>query len=212
MGGMDGGGAAPDASGNEPDAAATDTAGAPDAASADTVVTTPVDGMASDAPGGPLLKNWRFDSDASFWTPELSAAQSWDATHDADSSSASGAISVTNLTVADFDGMTMSGSRQCLATAAAAHSLSTSVFIPTGTAGGSGGVNIAYFATTDCTGPPSGVFTSALVGTTNTWKSVTAITWTPAGAHSMAVRLVALKPFKNTPFAVLFDNVRLELQ
>jgi len=113
------------------------------------------------------------------------------------------------VVVADVDGTTQGGARQCVPVRAGiALSLSTQVFIPGGqNSAGSAGVELDFYPTGDCSGPIAGQFTSALIADTDTWKTIQGGTATPANAQTMAVRLVIAKPFRNMALGATFDNV-----
>jgi hypothetical protein len=129
-------------------------------------------------------------------------------TADAAGGAASGGLDVTNPVVADLDGSTMGGVRQCIpATAATTYSIFAQVFIPTGQAAGTAGVSVTYYPTNDCTGTTSGVLTTGLVTDAGGWKVTQGVSPAPAGAKSMAVRLVILKGFRAPSFHAYFDNV-----
>jgi hypothetical protein len=109
--------------------------------------------------------------------------------------------------------MTMTGSRQCVpVTGGTTYRLTLQLFIPTGQGVGSGGVNIIYYPSIDCSGAMVGADAWSLVGDTNAWKLVQGTTSTPTGTQSMAVRLVAMKTFRAAAFQILFDDLLLKAQ
>jgi len=159
--------------------------------------------------GNSLVVNPDFATSGSSWSPDFSMLASWTGAKDGNGDASSGALLVTNVVVADVDGTTQGGARQCVPVRPAiALSLSTQVFIPGGqNSTGSAGVEIDFYPTGDCTGPISGQFTSALIADTDTWKTIQGGTATPANAQTMAVRLVISKPFRNMALGAYFDNV-----
>lgn len=157
-----------------------------------------------------LVGNSTFNSDGTSWTTEYGMLSAWTAgpAADAAGSGTSGGLDVTNPVVADLDGSTMGGVRQCIsATAARTYSIFAQIFIPPGQGAGSGALSIGYYSTADCTGAASSVLTTGLVTDTNGWKVTQAAAPAPAGTKSMAVRLVIQKGFRDPTFHAYFDNV-----
>jgi hypothetical protein len=160
-----------------------------------------------------LVSNPGFDRAMAPWSAEYATTAVWRGTNDGVATEGSGSVDVANTTVADLDGTTMGGARQCIpATAGTIYALYAQLQIPSGQGAGWGGVNIQYFASTDCSGNAAGVFSSTLIGEPGAWKQLQGSTQAAAGAHSMAVRLVVVKTFRNPVLHVFFDNVLLKAQ
>ena len=159
--------------------------------------------------GNSLVVNPDFATSGSAWSPDFSMLASWTASKDGNGDAASGALLVTNVVVADVDGTTIGGARQCVPVQGGiALTLSTQVFIPGGqNSSGSAGVELDFYPTGDCTGPVSGQYTSALISDTDTWRTIAGGTATPVNAQTMAVRLVISKTFRNMALDATFDNV-----
>ena len=159
----------------------------------------------------------RFDSNAVGWTAEVGMLAAYSATRDAGGSavSPSGALAVTNGVVAEIDGATVGGGRQCVAVVSgvASFAAAAQVYIPggqnglgAGQIGGSAGLDVSFYPSGDCTGAASGLYASTPVTDTDAWKPLSVTVVPPTGAQSMAIRLVVFKQFRAQPFQVFFDN------
>jgi hypothetical protein len=160
------------------------------------------------------LANPDFATSGDAWTAEYSMLAVWTGTKDAAGSASSGALGVSNTVVADIDGNTMGGARQCVSVVAArAYAAATQAFIPSGQAGGgSAALDLAFYPSSNCTGAVDGEYTSGLVATANAWTPIQGTTTAPSSARSAAVRLVVVKAFRAPAFQVIFDNASLRLQ
>lgn len=160
-----------------------------------------------------VLANPDFPSDILGWTTELEVAQTF-VRDDGDGNMRSGAIAVSNGTTRDIAGATMAGSRQCVAAASgAAYRLIAQTRIPGPKVDGvSAGVYIQYYRSVGCAGDPAGTYAGPLVDAVDAWRPVEGLATAPAGARSMSVRLVVVKPFRAAPARALFDNVLLKVQ
>jgi hypothetical protein len=162
------------------------------------------------APGAAPVANRGFDWDLSGWQVELGSSASWDR-GDAKGSARSGSLVLTNMRVGVSEDASVEGVRQCLPIEpAAAYRLAAAALIPNGQAGGAAGVELQFFASRDCSAPtagPSDTLVSRLAGT---WTLLEGRLTTPPGAASATLRLVAVKPYRQGPFTVRFDDVRLD--
>lgn len=160
--------------------------------------------------GGTLLvANPDFATDGSSWTAEFSMLATWTAGKDAAAGGTSGGLGVTNVVVADVDGITIGGARQCVPVSAGiALTVSSQIFVPSGQGSTSAaGIEIDFFPSAGCAGLLAGQYTSSMVTATDSWKTVQGATATPISAQSMAVRLVVSKTFRSMAFEAYFDNV-----
>jgi hypothetical protein len=214
--------AEPDATFNLPDATAIADVGVPDAIAAPDAAPTEDTAVGSDAlvvapdagaPGDNLLANAGFSSSDTSWTADINASQAWEASRDAAGSSTSGSLKVANANVLSLPGLTMGGSRQCVPVlAGSTYSFNAKVFIDAGQEAGWGGIAVQHFASANCSGVPLGVSPATQTAATGSWQTLAGTTTTPAGAASMAVRLVAIKPFQSAAFQVFFDDISLSRQ
>jgi hypothetical protein len=160
-----------------------------------------------------LTKNGSFDNNFADWTPEANIALDWQMV-DADASDASGSMGVENSNAANLDNLSLAGSAQCISLdQPGAYAVVARVFIPPDQqAKGSGGVSVAFYEADLCAGAIMIGFggTSSMVSATGSWQSAAFDTNAPENARSMSVRLVVLKPFKDPPVQVLFDNVAVK--
>ena len=169
-------------------------------------------GGGSGGPGGNLLSNGGFNQDIAGWASEITTTLGWEGSRDSGGASGSGSLSVTNVSVAEADGSTMGGARQCVAISGqTGFWIRAQVFIPTGQGSGAGALNLQFFPSADCTGSNIGAHTTASFSTTGgSWRELKGISGKPPGAQSILVRPVSIKPFRAQPFRVLFDNIALE--
>jgi hypothetical protein len=115
--------------------------------------------------------------------------------------------------MASQDGNTIAAVDQCLrVTAGMSYDASLSVYIVSGQAADSAGLSIFFYPTGNCSGALSGVAAPSTTSASNQWTTVglTAAT-APAGAQSMAVRLIVSKPFRDGGLVARFDNVQVKL-
>ena len=160
-----------------------------------------------------LPQNPDFDAAAAPWAPDFVGAVSWMAGQDAQGNPASGALAVRNTTVLEADGTSLGGAQQCVpVTADRSYRLMLELFIAPSQSAGSGGANLQFFESSDCTGPVKGAYLSVLVSQTGAWKKVEGTPRAPAGARSALVKLVVAKAFRTQPLQILFDNVLLRPQ
>jgi len=153
-----------------------------------------------------LVKNSSFDANVAHWNADDSVMQDW-ARDDADAHDSSGSLTLTNTTSEDVNGYTMSGTAQCVPVdETSSYHFVAELYVPEGQGEGNGGVNLWFFNLPNCEGSIVSA-TTKLEGVTGKWQLVYANPVTPMDAHSVAVRLVAAKPYRNPKFAVSFDNV-----
>jgi hypothetical protein len=156
------------------------------------------------------LTNLGFDTDGAPWIAEFGMLATWTRTQDFARNSASGALGVTNAIVAEAEGTTMGGVRQCVVSRpGAADSISAQIFIPGGQGPVAAGLQLLFFPSADCSGGINGSYTSALTSGTDAWVAVAGTPPAPAFAHSAAVRLIIVKTFRAAASRAYFDNVSL---
>jgi hypothetical protein len=159
-----------------------------------------------------MVENARFDSVVAPWRAEAGTQQSWDA-RNARPAAGSGALKVSNTSVASGEGQTLGGSGQCLpAVGNRDYLLAARAFIPQGQGQGSAGLSIWFFGADDCADyllPGSGL---QLVNGTDQWLLVSGAFKSPPATRSIYVRLVTSKPFAQPSLEALFDDVLLREQ
>lgn len=153
-----------------------------------------------------LVKNASFDANAASWVADEGVEQGW-AQDDADEHASSGSLTLTNTTSEDVNGYTLGGTAQCIPVEETnSYHFVAQMYVSDGQGEGNGGVNLWFFNLPNCEGSIVSA-TTKLEGVTGQWQLVYANPPTPMDAHSVAVRLVVAKPYRNPKFAVSFDNV-----
>lgn len=159
-----------------------------------------------------LVQNQDFDTTIAGWMVEGGVTAEWSSSDGATQTN-SGAIAVTNSLVADSPSSAMAGVRQCIPmTGGATYKLMMRLYFASGQGVSSAGMNLLFYPSTECTGTLVGAYTSPLETTPDSWIVTQTMTTAPAGAQSMALRLVAVKPFRQPTFRVLFDDVLVKRQ
>jgi hypothetical protein len=156
-----------------------------------------------------LVKNSAFDSqNLADWSADPATDQGWQDL-DADGRSDSGSLRVDNTTQSSLSGLTMSGTRQCIAAiGGASYEFFTKLYITSDQSStGSGGMNLSFYASTDCSGDALLGRTSNLPVALDSWSIAEMDADAPPDAHAMSVRLVSVKTFDAAPLSVLFDDV-----
>ena len=156
-----------------------------------------------------LVQNSRFDSAASGWDPEPTLTQTWDPTN-ASSKPGSGSLMLSNTAavVPQTVGTATVGSHQCIPiTPGATYDVAARIMLATGQSAGEGGVNVWLFDDAACQGNVVTGETPIHGGLVGKWIALRGTVWIPGSAHSMYVRLVAIKPFAQPSLNVLVDDV-----
>jgi hypothetical protein len=159
-----------------------------------------------------LVDNWRFDSDVVGWRAETTVTQQWDA-RNARNNQQSGAVAVTNSTVAQAAGVIEGGSEQCRpALGNVKYRVAARTLIPGGQGEGSARLSVWFYGADDCAdyllesaGPPAATGTDA-------WLLLQGLHKAPPATRSMRVRLVVAKPFSQMSFNALFDDILVREQ
>lgn len=159
-----------------------------------------------------LVDNWRFDSDLAGWRAESTVTQQWDA-RNARKNQESGAVAVTNSTVAQAAGVIEGGSEQCRpALGNVKYRVAARTLIPGGQGEGSARLSVWFYGADGCAdyllesvGPPAATGTDA-------WLLLQGLHKAPPATRSMRVRLVVAKPFSQTSFNALFDDILVREQ
>jgi hypothetical protein len=154
--------------------------------------------------------NATVDTGTDHWTATSSIATVSRSPNDADGKTSSGSLSLA-VTAGNPNGATQSAAVQCVpVSAGAAYAVAASVLVP-GTTGSAGSVGLWFYTSPDCTGAQLTV-TASSAAAANTWQRVTGSATAPAGAQSMAVRLLVLKPVGQQAAEALFDDVQVTRQ
>jgi hypothetical protein len=150
-----------------------------------------------------IADNASFDNDASGWIADVGAKSTWDDT-DAHGVAESGALGLSLETVEEQDGTILLGARQCFpVTGATAFYFGVEMSIPDAEL--RAGIQLLVYEDPLCSGDWIDIKTSPF--TEGAAWSVARLTYfTPTTAKSVAMRLVAQKPFRASPSEVLFDN------
>ncbi len=142
------------------------------------------------------------------WNPEFGIGLGWNDT-DACGRCDSGSISVTNQFAGTSSYGAVGGAMQCIV--ATPNELYTIMAMANPAAGSLGGVGLAFYETTDCSGDRIAAFNSAYAATESIWQKVNTNGMAPDSAQSVALRLVVAAPPGPLPNGavanVLFDNV-----
>jgi hypothetical protein len=159
-----------------------------------------------------LVRNAGFAADAAGWTAEFGATQAFDLRNAQPSPAvSSGSLALTNGTVTAGSTQTFRArTTQCLSAAAGTSYTvhAQAMLVPGGAPEGGGGVSLTFYGGADCSGTVVGTpFRPDLARGAGSWTIVGGTTAGPAGARSMAVRLVAEKVASAPTLTVLFDNV-----
>ncbi|HYQ03180.1 MAG TPA: hypothetical protein VER96_31115 [Polyangiaceae bacterium] len=156
-----------------------------------------------------LVQNSRFDSADTGWDAEDDMTQAWDSSN-ATSKAGSGSLRLNNTraAVAQTTGAVMLGSHQCIpAVPGVTYDVAARVMLAAGQTGGQAGVNIWLFDDGACQGNLVTGATPVSGGEVGKWQAVRGTVWVPSAAHSMYIRLVAIKPFTQSSLSVLVDDV-----
>jgi hypothetical protein len=153
-----------------------------------------------------IAKNYAFDQDTSDWSTETNLVVTWQPI-DADSHSDSGSLSVQDTFTSDIDGSLMLGARQCIPVSEqATYAFAVEVSVPDGATGTTAGFQLLVYNDDNCMGSLVDIASSDVVRGSS-WNVVALTKLTPKFAKSVVMRLVSLKPYREAPNGVLFDNV-----
>jgi hypothetical protein len=152
-----------------------------------------------------LADNASFDEDAAAWVPDTGVESTWLET-DSRGSDESGALGLRVETVVDKEGTVILGARQCFSVSpGAVYKFAVETSVPDDAGDVRAGFQLVVHDGPLCGGAlVDNVLSSFLQG--STW-SVAQLTYlTPTSAKSIAMRLIAQKPFRADPVTVQFDN------
>lgn len=163
-------------------------------------------GGSSGTGGSAVLQNGQFDTNTAGWTAGFGTVVTR-STNDAAGSTQSGSLDLV-LSSGDPSSSIEAAASQCLSSSAGTtDNISAQVYIPA-SASTLGSVGLWFYASTDCSGPLTNVFSTTATAT-NGWQSVMGSVVGPSGAQSMAVRLQVVKPIGQQSAEALFDNVEV---
>ena len=167
-----------------------------------------IDGNAVDDCAETLLQNSRFDTTIEHWTASSPPTEVWDP-RDARAAASSGSLSLSNSApVADMPGFVSVAAEQCLqVTGDLNYLFAARVLIPSGQGSGQAAINLWVFANDNCQGTFVDAFTPAATQSDGAWTVISGQLKMPTAGRSMVVRLAAARPFAQTHFQVLFDDV-----
>jgi hypothetical protein len=156
-----------------------------------------------------LATNAGFDTDTSGWNTSGIGILHW-VKLDASGSSGSGALAVKNSNVGDVDGLEEVAAIQCIAaTPMIKYDYTSAVYINKGQPFGSAGIAVWFYDQPDCKGDVDGGYTVSSMQLTGTWVPTSGTLQPLDGVKSQSIRLTATKAFRDGPFEVLFDDVRI---
>jgi hypothetical protein len=163
-----------------------------------------------------LVDNPGFHADFAGWEAVDPAVRlGWTDVNPMDSEQ-SGSIAVNNTLYGMGAGTASGGARQCLeARGSAVYALAADVIIPSmqdfewegGLANAKAAVSIFFYKEPNCGGQTIGNFTTDYAENADEWIWLRGTTTAPPATVSMAVRLIAMKPFEQITLKALFDNV-----
>lgn len=163
-----------------------------------------------------LVANPGFHKSIEGWALEPRAVQArWDIL-DAAEAKKSGSLIVTNALSGDDDGASPGGVFQCFKVEPGQHfQYAADLLIPEGQGRGIGGgayvgraaLSLFMYNNGECEIPTVGNVTSELIEAAGEWQHISGQSEIPAEIHSVAYRLIAIKPHLEDPFDVHFDNV-----
>ncbi len=155
-----------------------------------------------------LIDKAAFDTDASVaaWSIETGLVLSW-SNLDAQGHDQSGSLAVKNDIEENLVGTQIVGARQCInVSGGTVYRFAAQVSVPNYAGETKAGIQIIVLDTPSCAGTVLDSPTTNLVKGPE-WQVAEIIYLTPTTAKSIAVRLAQIKPFRQAPVAVLFDNV-----
>lgn len=153
-----------------------------------------------------IAKNYAFDEDSSEWSAETNIELAWQVL-DAAGHSDSGSLAVEGTFTSDMDGGSMLGADQCIPVKEQTlYAFAVQVSVPDGAPGTTAGFQLVIYDGEDCTGSKMGIATSPVVSGSS-WNVAKLIHPMPKLAKSLIMRLVSIKPYREAPNSVLFDNV-----
>lgn len=151
------------------------------------------DGVGGDC-GPTLVQNATFDSDVAHWIAESSATGKWRASNW--SGTSGGSMTVTNALHADAGGLNMGGVTQCVpAVPFKQYDVSARVYIPSGQ------------QNADCKGTLLDTVVTSSTLDKDAWSLVGGRVNAPARTQSMLVRLIGMKPLRQSSLEVWFDAI-----
>jgi hypothetical protein len=153
-----------------------------------------------------IAKNYGFDQDTSDWSAETNialACQVLDAAGHPDS----GSLAVEDTFTSDMEGGSMLGADQCMAVnEQTLYAFAVQVSVPDGATGTTAGFQLIFYDDDNCMGSKVGIVTSPVVSGSS-WNVAKLVRPTPKLTKSLLMRLVTIKPYREAPNSVLFDNV-----
>jgi len=159
-----------------------------------------------------LSSNSDFNQSLAGWSATSNAAVRW-VPLDVQGASGSGSMAVKNVEQGDFDGETEAAATQCLtATPGSRYSYEAWTFIKHGQPFGNAQLDVWLFDQPNCAAAVSnnGAYALNSLDATDHWNLLRGGLTIPPTVHSMSVRLVSRKPYRNDSVEVLFDAVRVQ--
>jgi hypothetical protein len=156
-----------------------------------------------------LSSNSDFNANDTHWNAGANAAVRW-VPLDVEGVAHSGSMAVKNIEMGDFDGLSAAPASQCISAAAGqTYDYEAWAFIKSGQPYGTAQLAVWFYDQPDCAEFVNGAYALSGVDQTDHWALLKGGLVVPATSHSMSVRLVSQKPFRNAPLEILFDAVRV---
>jgi hypothetical protein len=155
-----------------------------------------------------LVTNGTFDRNVASWVADAKVEQKWSKL-DAAGEAASGSLVVTSSGKEDVDGFAIAGTEQCVEVKdEAEYHFVAQVRFDADPGEGSAGVALWFFGEPDCRGAILDARTQ-VVTSPGAWLPAATDPPTAAGARSMALRLIVMRPYRTPTFSASFDDVVL---
>jgi hypothetical protein len=158
-----------------------------------------------------LTVNSDFNRDWAGWRATGNAAVRW-VKLDVQGSGMSGSIAVKAIEQGDFDGNSEAAASQCIAAVpGSTYAYEVWTFIAHGQPYGQSQLEVWFHDQPQCAALVSdnGAYALNSLDVTDHWNLLRGSLHIPQTVHSMSLRLVSRKPYRNDPMEVLFDAVRV---
>jgi hypothetical protein len=158
-----------------------------------------------------LTVNSDFNRDTTYWGVTGNASVRW-VKLDVQGSGMSGSIAVKDVEQGDFDGNSEAAASQCVAAVpGATYAYQVWTFIAHGQPYGQSQLEVWFHDQPKCAALVSdnGAYALNSLDVTDHWNLLRGSLHIPETVHSMSVRLVTRKPYRNAPIEILFDSVRV---
>lgn len=155
-----------------------------------------------------IVMNASFDKDVKSWLNDVEMELEWE-DRDATGQGASGALGATSSYQDDREGGRLLGARQCVPIVGGnTYEFAAQVYVPEDAGKTYAGLEMQVWDGPSCSGNPLDKKQSeTLVPAGPDWGLAALTYLTPTSGKSVNVRLLWIKPYRQDPVTVLFDNV-----